>query len=401
MSIRSTHTTSRHSTRPPGRSGPRAPRRVPARAGGASVAQLVRAAGRGLRALRWAEAFLWSAAAVLLTGAAAVASSGVETDALVGSALRDLVLVAGALGAFTFAVVLRAGWPTDAGIVRDLDRRLQRRFALVAAFERERSGAPTEIDGLLSERARADLSTSDAFAGHANGAVPAVVAPLVAAALLGLALGPIDRPRTDVVDLTGKVAGDLGAAVARNADELTPAEQAALAGIVREIEQVSRRMDLESNAEAAANLERLRGELTARAAELDPSGELARQVEKALAALAAAERRVREAAGSESVGDGRAPDRDGAGGRAPQGADAGAATGGDGAGVGDGGPAEPGASDTGATDTGAADAVADPSGADPSGAEAAGVRRAWLEPRERALVEAWVERRRRDALGDD
>lgn len=406
MSARTTHSTSRHSTHPPGRAsvhGASARRRTGTAGRAASVEALVRVAARGVRALRWTEALLWGLAAALVTAAAALDAGGVPAGDLAASDLRELFAVAGAVGLVAASAVLVATWPSDAAIVRDLDRRHQRRFALVAAFERERDGRPpTELDHLLSERARADLTASDAFAGHAASAVPAAVAPLVAAALLGLAIGPLDRPGTDVVDLTADVAGELGAAVGQASDELSAQDRIALSALVRDLERASRRMGLENSAAAAERLDRVRRELTARAATLDSAGRTARAIERALATLATAERRARAATertgaarsgganstGASSAGDERTaqpaatPTQPGTSATSPVGADGAP-------------PADP----SDATDSAAPGAA----GTLPGGAEASdassGPRRDWLAPQERALVEAWVESQRRAALG--
>jgi hypothetical protein len=381
------------------------------------VGRLVRAANRAVRALRWAEAALWAGAAGFLVCAAVVATGDGELP-------RDGIALAVALALATFATVARATLPTLEETVRDLDRRHQRRWALVAAFEREeraaadgRRGAGSEaqrqLDALLSERARADLDLGDALVGHGPTAVSAAVAPLVAVALLGLAIGPTSRPEAQVGTLTQSAASDLGRALARSADDLGADQRDALARLVRDIERAARTMDLVHEDAAADQLEDLREALAEQSHAVDPTGELAQALERAIERLAAAERRARaldepelaatdppaatETDAATSAGSDQPRTGDGVGESSARpgstatsiGSEPGSAT----------GPADPsaGAGSSGVASTSATDGTGPNAGPEPV-SEAAGVRVGWLEGPERALVEAWVEERRRAAL---
>jgi hypothetical protein len=335
-------------------------------------------------ALRVGEAALWSLA-TFLTVLAAVAWMGDRAYE------RDGFVLAGVLAVAALAALVRSTVPQPADTVAALDRRSGARFALVAAFERATSGRATELDGLLGERVLDRLPRGDTFAGSSVTIVPAVVAPLLGAALLALAVAPRAGSPARPAELASAAAETLARAVASSV-ELDATSRAEFTSLVAELRRVAR--EASASPEAAARLAELQDELARRSAALDPLGALARASESAGLKLGAAERRASARAGPPpSAADPKdvAP-------TAPEGPTgrAGAAE------------AAPATTSSPATTDGqaAASATSDLAGASalPQGAtdaatpEEAAWRGAWLDPHERALVEAWSEARRARAL---
>ena len=340
-----------------------------------AVLALVRRAHLALRALRLGEAALWSVATFAAT-LAAVAHEGEDAWE------RDGFVLAGLAAAGVFAALVHSTLPRLADTARELDRRHGARFGLVAAFERALSGRANQLDVLLAQRVLSRLPRGAGTAGHAATIAPPVVAPLVATALLALAIDVDTRQAARPGALATEAADALARAVSTD-DALDATQRAEFAELVGELRRVAREADdAPLAAERLAELERELAEQTAR---LDPRAALARVSEKAALQLAAAQRR----AGEEREA------------RADSG---GAASQGTGEGLGPSAGAEGGAE---------GDASARPPATVPTGVpladepERAARRVAWLEPHERRLVDAWNAARRaagerdRSGAGDD
>lgn len=345
------------------------------------VARAVSRAHRAMCALRMGEAALWSLA-TFLTALAAVAWMGDRAYE------RDGFVLAAVLAGAALVALVRSTVPRPADTAAALDRRSGARFALVAAFERATSGRATELDGLLGERVLDRLPRGDTFAGSSVTIVPAVVAPLLGAALLALAVAPRAGSPARPAELASAAAETLARAVASSV-ELDARSRAEFTELVAELRRVAREANV--SPDAAARLADVQAELARRSAELDPLGALARASESAGLKLAAAERRAAAPQGREPIATDALPTAPetvngaaGVSGAAPTTTATGAPAGTEG---------------TANGDVPLPDGDSLPKGVvDASGPEEAAWRGAWLEPQERALVEAWNEARRARAL---
>jgi len=336
------------------------------------VLAIVRRAHLAVRALRLGEAALWSVATFAAT-LAAVAHEGADAWQ------RDGFVLAGLAAAGVFAALVHSTLPRLADTARELDRRHGARFGLVAAFERALSGRANELDVLLAQRVLSRLPRGAGTAGHAATIAPAVAAPLVATALLALAIDIDPRQSADPGTLATEAADALARAVATD-EALDATQRAQFAELVGDLRRVAREAD--DDPLAAERLAELERELAAQTARLDPRAALARVSEKAGMQLAAAQRRASEESEAKSSAGGAASDGSGDGSGASDGPSAGA----------DGGAeVDPSTSPSAPAPTGAPLAV------EP---ERAARRVAWLEPHERRLVDAWNTARRAAAERD-
>jgi hypothetical protein len=338
------------------------------RTGGAPlqrVLAVVRHAQLAVRALRLGEAALWSLATFAAT-LALVAHQGPRVWE------RDGFVLAGLAALGVFAALVHSTLPRLDDTARELDRRHGARFGLVAAFERARSGRASELDVLLAQRVLSRLPRGAATAGHAATIAPAVAAPLVATALLVLAIDVDARQAAEPGALAAQAADALARAVATE-ETLDAAQRAKFAELVGELRRVAR--EAQDDPLAAERLQELERELAEQAGRLDPRAELARVSEKASLQLGAAQRRASDEQRAAETSSGAAATANASGEGAQSNVGSEAADG-----------ADATANPASAADAAPIDAAPEP--------ERAARRIAWLEPHERRLVDAWQAARR-------
>lgn len=151
----------------------------------ASVVAVVQHVRRALAALRGAESALVAVSAALVTLAAAVRGD-VPLAARGAWCVAALAgLAAGGAWWLEHAPRRRGG---SGALVLELDRRLRHQGALAAAHDAERRGADSPLARLLAQRVLARLRAREALSAVLPPLLPPVAAPVAGALLLALAL---------------------------------------------------------------------------------------------------------------------------------------------------------------------------------------------------------------------
>lgn len=351
-----------------------------------SITSVVRHAHLALAVARWGESFLFLAAGLCLTLAAA-ALSGAALD-------RPGAWVVAALG----GLCAGAGWGIEhfqrpAAVARELDRRLRHQGGLLTAFELEREQVVTPMALLVVRRECARLRTREAVRVMFPPLALPVAAPLVGAALLALALSRSQPELPAALDLGQLTRGMLAAVGSAYEDGLNADGDGSLeSGVGREVMDAVREIQRleqlagalqERPAEAREELERLDRRLAELTPRLARDPELAGRVDAARNWLDAALMGLEDAGSSAGQSPGSGPDLT-----------AGSADG------------------TMASSAGGGAGGADPSGPDvPAGGEDAAQSRpelpfageagttaeSWWPPEYDGIVAGWIELRRLDS----
>ena len=344
---------------------------------GAPLAARVHFARRGLAAARAGECILLGASALCLT-LAATAASGATLAA------GDAWLVAGLCA----ALASRAWWiehrRAPAQVARAIDRARHLDGALLTAWEVEARGDAVGL--ALALRVTRRIGAREALRAVLPFTAPLLALPFAAAALLALALDVGRGAESDVrlAPITGRLQSQLtgaGAVEAGDAAGISTAERHLLADLARRAQALERAREagdlspeetLEELRSLGVAVDRARRDMPARSA-------LRRKLEEARSTLDTA---------LAALGQGRGETADAAGGSGEAGASGGVGTGALAQGMME-GPDRP------------VGGVTSPSGAGVAGPGAGITGGRWWSSEYGAIVERWVESRRRSDERED